>query len=255
MEKSSRKVAIVTGAASGIGKAVAQRFLRRGWALALGARDTSRVSEFLQSEGEDIQVMTGFLDLEQESSIEPFVNSALEKFGRVDTMINCAGLALGRETADQGDLDEWRKMVQTDYFGPMALTRKLLPEMKRQNSGHIINIGALAALFPHPGSAVYASAKEGIRMFLQCLREDTLGTGIRVTNIDPGITRTQFAHVRFRGDNEAVNKMLEGLTPLEPEDVAECVWFAASMPDHVNIGQITVTPTDQVSPVRVFKRQ
>lgn len=252
--KESAKVAIVTGASSGMGMEVARRFAKEGYRLALGARSVDNIEKLALSMENRDQVMTSALDLASLPSIEAFAQAAQERFGRVDVLINCAGVALGREPADQGNLEEWRTMVETDYFGPMALVRAILPGMKERGNGHIINIGALAALFPHPGSAAYASAKEGIRMFLKCLREDTLGAGIRVTNIDPGITDTGFALTRFRGNSEAVGKLMEGFTPLTSKDMAECVWFAASAPAHVNIDQMTVTPTDQSSPTRLHKR-
>ena len=237
-----------------MGMETARRFSREGYRLALGARTVEKMEKLAKSLDNPDRVYTAALDLTSPSSIESFAKSTQERFGKVDLLINCAGVALGREPADQGNLEEWRTMVETDYYGPMALVRAVLPGMRAQGGGHIINIGALAALFPHPGSAAYASAKEGMRMFLKCLREDTLGSGIRITNIDPGITDTDFALTRFRGNSEAVGKLLEGFTPLTAGDMADCIWFAASAPAHVNIDQMTVTPTDQASPTRLHKR-
>lgn len=255
MTETNIKTAVVTGASSGVGEAVAKRFAKEGYALALGARRTDRIESLAATLKKDHNgcVISESLDIRSAESCAAFAHKAQDTFGYVDVFINCAGLALGREPADQGDVDEWVNMIDTDYVGPVRLVRELLPGMKQRGAGHIINIGALAALHPHPGSAVYASAKEAIRMFLQCLREDTLGSGVRVTNIDPGIIRTEFALVRLRGNAEVAGKMLEGMRPLEPEDVAECVWFAASMPPHVNVDQITVLPTDQTSPTRIHR--
>ncbi|VAX16957.1 Short-chain dehydrogenase/reductase SDR [hydrothermal vent metagenome] len=250
-----QRVALVTGASSGVGAAVAARLAKDGYALALGARRKER----LESVAESIKTDTGIssfvceLDLRSPASISGFAEKVFTEFGHVDVLVNCAGLALGRETADQADVEDWMNMIETDYSGPIRLIRELLPKFKERGAGHIVNIGALAALSPHPGSAVYASAKEAMRMFLKCLREDILGSGVRVTNIDPGIVRTDFALVRFRGDEKSVEKMLEGLRPLEPEDVADCVWFAVSRPAHVNIDQISALPTDQTSPTRVHR--
>lgn len=250
----SKKVALITGASSGMGEAVARRFHREGYSLALGARRVDKLKSLAASLGSEEKIFVHSLDLSSQNSIGEFARNAMERFGHVDALVNCAGFAIGREPADLGNVNEWRAMVETDYLGPMALIRALAPGMKERGSGRIINIGALAALHPHPGSAAYASAKEGMRMFLKCLREDLLGSRIGVTNIDPGITRTDFAKVRFRGDSQAVEKMLEGFTPLEAADMAEVVWFAASRPAHVNIDQLTVTPMDQSSPTRLHKR-
>jgi len=250
-----QRVALVTGASGGVGAAVALRLAQDGYSLALGARRKDR----LESVAESIKTDTGIssfvceLDIRSPESISGFVNKAYAEFGHVDLLVNCAGLALGRETADKADTADWANMIETDYSGPIRLIRELLPKFGERGAGHIVNIGALAALSPHPGSAVYASAKEALRMFLKCLREDTLGSGVRVTNIDPGIVRTDFALVRFRGDEKSVEKMLEGMRPLEPEDVADCVWFAVSRPPHVNIDQISALPTDQTSPTRVHR--
>ncbi len=255
MAGEDRQVALVTGASSGVGVEVARRFARGGYDVALGARRVERLEALSMSIAEDtgVQTLAHSLDLRNPESIKTFADQTIDRFGHVDAFINCAGLALGREPAHKADTGEWMNMIETDYVGPIRLARELLPLMTERGSGHILNIGALAALYPHPGSAVYASSKEAIRMFLQCLREDTLGSGVRVTNIDPGIIRTEFAKTRFRGDEEAVSKLMSGFRPLEPDDVAQCVWFAASMPAHVNIDQITVLPTDQTSPTRIHK--
>lgn len=255
MESSKTKVAIVTGASSGIGQAVARKFAAGGWALALGARRVEAVTALADelSQRHGVRARAQMMDMRAPNTINAFVEMTLKEFGGVDAVINCAGLALGREAADKGDVEEWMTMIETDYVGPIRLIRKALPSMREKGSGHIINIGALAALYPHPGSAVYASSKQALRAFLACVREDTLGSGVRVTNIDPGITRTGFAHVRFRGDTAAVEGLMKGFRPLEPEDVAECVWFAATLPSRVNIDQITVLPTDQTSPTRLHK--
>lgn len=254
MTENESKVVLITGASSGVGAAVARRFAKGGYTLAICARRTDRLEELageLRQEG--AEVITGAVDLRSAESSAAFVRQTIERFGKIDVLANCAGMALGRETADQGDPEDWAAMIETNYSGPVRMMREALPSMKEKGAGHIITIGALAALSPHPGSAIYASAKEAIRAFMRFLREDTLGTGIRVTNVDPGIVRTEFALVRFRGAEEAVSKMLEGMRPLEPEDVAQCVWFAASAPPHVNIDQITVLPTDQTSPTRVHR--
>jgi NADP-dependent 3-hydroxy acid dehydrogenase YdfG len=251
-----QRVAIVTGASSGIGAAVALRLAQDGYLLALGARRKDRMESLAKTIADETGVSSFVceLDIRSPKSINAFVENTYKKFGHVDVLANCAGLALGREPADQADTADWMNMIETDYSGPIQLVRALLPKFKERGSGHIVNLGALAALSPHPGSAVYASAKEAMRMFLKCLREDTLGSGIRISNIDPGITRTDFALVRFRGDAKGVEKMLEGMLPLEPEDVAECVWFVVSRPAHVNIDQISVLPSDQTSPTRVHRR-
>ena len=255
MTDKTSPVAIITGASSGIGQAVARKFAAGGWSLSLGARRAETLNALAGelSERHGVRAKGLMMDLRAPNTINAFVEMTLAEFGGMDALINCAGLALGRETADKGDVEDWMTMIETDYIGPIRLIRKTLPAMRERGGGHIINIGALAALHPHPGSAVYASSKQALRAFLSCVREDTLGSGVRVTNIDPGITRTDFARVRFRGDTAAVEGLMKGFRPLEPEDVAECVWFAATLPARVNIDQLTVLPTDQTSPTRLHK--
>ncbi|HJM83439.1 MAG TPA: SDR family NAD(P)-dependent oxidoreductase [Nitrospinota bacterium] len=255
MTADKSKVAIITGASSGIGKAVADLFAHKGYSLMLGARRIDRLEKLVNTMKKSSSGKISFceLDLTSTDSCVDFAVKSLKEFNKVDIVINCAGVALGRETAEAANPSEWEKMIHTNYSGPIRLFRELLPAMKELGDAHIINIGALAALHPHPGSVIYASAKEAMRMFLKCLREDMLGSGIRITNIDPGITKTEFALVRFRGNENGVSKMLEGLSPLEAVDIAECVWFAASRPKHVNIDQITVLPTDQSSPTRLHR--
>ncbi len=246
---------MITGASSGVGEAVAMRFASAGYSVAIGARREDRIQALAaRIENEcDSPTHSFDLDIRSADSSAAFAKSALDKFGHIDVLVNCAGVALGREPVEGAELADWAQMIETNYSGPAQLIKEVIPSMKDNGAGQIINIGALAALFPHPGSVVYASAKEAIRMFLKCLREDTLGTGIRVSNIDPGIIRTEFAHVRFRGNDEAVATMLKGMRPLEAEDLAECVWFIASLPPHVNVDQMTVLPTDQTSPTRVHR--
>ena len=255
MNDNDRKSALVTGASSGVGAAVAQRLASEGYNLMLVSRrmePMKKLAQSIENSGSgDVKVME--LDIRSADSCTKVADATMEAYGQLDALVNCAGVALGREPAHQANEDEWTEMIRTNYEGPIQLIRRLLPGMVERGTGHVINIGALAALHPHPGSVVYASAKEAMRMFLKCLREDTLGTGIRVTNIDPGIIKTEFATVRFRGDKDMATKILDGMRPLEPADVAQCVWFALGMPAHVNIDQISVLPTDQTSPTRVHR--
>jgi 3-hydroxy acid dehydrogenase/malonic semialdehyde reductase len=168
-----------------------------------------------------------------------------EKFGNIDILLNNAGLALGLGPAHETDLDEWETMVDTNIKGLLYMTRQILPAMVARKTGHIINLGSIAGSWPYPGGNTYGATKAFVQQFSRNLRADLAGTGIRVTNIEPGLAESEFSVVRFAGDAEKAAKVYEGTQPLTPGDIAEIIYWTASRPAHVNINAVEVMPVCQ----------
>jgi len=237
---------MITGASSGIGAACAD-LLEQGNHLSLGAR---RLDRLTQRSGEACCLA---LDVRDEDSVEGFLAAAVEANGPVDVLINNAGLARGIERIAEADGRAWREMLETNVFGVLNVTRRVLPSMLERGSGHVVMIGSVAGHETYEGGSVYCASKRALRSITEALRYETLGSGVRVTSVDPGLVETEFSMVRFRGDAKAATKVYANTRPLTAVDVAECVQFAIDRPAHVNLDTILVMPTDQASPKRVHR--
>lgn len=250
-----RKVAVITGASSGIGEACAAEFAKRGWHVVIGARRQERlelVAEELRKLGAS-GVLAMDLDVRDEKSIAAFHSATLETFGHADLLINNAGLAAGLDPVVTGKDADWQAMLETNVYGLLRVTRSFLPAMIAANRGHIVNMGSIAGFATYANGAVYAGSKHAVRAISGALRQELVGTNIRVSEIDPGMVDTEFSFVRF-GDRERAKAVYQGMNPLSAEDIAECVYFAVSRPMHVNIDHIIVMPTDQAAVHKVHRR-
>jgi len=237
---------LITGASSGIGAACAE-LLTAGNRLSLGARRVER----LPDTGSD-----GFrqeLDVTDESSVERFLAAAEAAMGPIDALINNAGLARGLEQVADADGIAWREMIETNVFGVLNLSRRVVPGMLQRGRGDIVMIGSIAGHEAYEGGSVYCATKNALRSITKALRYELLGSGIRVMSVDPGMVETEFSIVRFQGDEDAASKVYSGTRPLLARDVAECVKFALDRPAHVNLDTIQVMPTDQASAKRVHR--
>lgn len=256
MTELRNSVVLITGASSGIGRATARAFAERGCTLAVGARRAERLEELkpgLERLGA-YSVLIEPLDVRDRSSCEAMVASTRERFGRIDILVNNAGLARGLRTVEEGEESEWREMVETNVMGLLWMTRAVIPVMRGQGSGHIVNIGSVAGHEAYPGGSVYAGTKHAERAITVALRHELLGAGIRVSSVDPGLVETEFSLVRYSGDRERAAATYRGMQPLSPEDVAECIVFAASRPAHVNVDEIIVKPLAQASSTSVHRQ-
>jgi NADP-dependent 3-hydroxy acid dehydrogenase YdfG len=244
------KTILITGATSGFGAACARRFAAGGWRLILTGRRRERL-ESLQTELGDAVAAALVFDVRERRAVA----AALQGLPEIDVLLNNAGLALGLESAWQADLDDWDTMVDTNIKGVMYCTRALLPGMVTRNRGHIINIGSTAGNWPYPGGHVYGATKAFVQQFSRNLRADLLGTGVRVTNLEPGMAESEFSQVRFKGDEQRAAKVYQGAAPLRPEDIAEIVFFVANLPSHVNVNALEVMPVDQAwGPLAVHRQ-
>ncbi|MBK8979254.1 MAG: SDR family NAD(P)-dependent oxidoreductase [Planctomycetes bacterium] len=240
---------VVTGASSGIGAAIARQLSARGHRLSLGARRAERLDAL-----GDPTALRHPLDVTDEASVEAFLAAARAAHGPIDVLVNNAGLARGIETIAGADGIAWREMIETNVLGVLHVTRRVVPEMIERGTGHVVMIGSVAGHETYEGGSVYCGTKRALRSIAEGLRYETLGTGVRVTSVDPGMVETEFSLVRFRGDSAKADAVYRDTRPLTADDVADCVTFALSRPPHVNIDAILVMPTDQASPKRVHRR-
>ncbi|WOC12772.1 SDR family oxidoreductase [Gordonia sp. MP11Mi] len=244
-DESERKVAVVTGASSGIGEATARALAHDGYHVVVGARRTERI-ETLAAE---IGGRAHYLDVTDAESVEQFVAS----LDRVDVLVNNAGGAKGLASVANADLDDWRWMWETNVIGTLRVTKGLLPLLEASGDGLIVTITSIAAIEAYDNGSGYTSAKHGQSVLHRTLRPELLGKPIRLTEILPGMVETEFSLVRFDGDAERADAVYQGLTPLTAGDVADVIAFAASRPPHVNLDQIVLMPRDQASARRNVK--
>lgn len=236
---------LVTGATSGFGASIARRFAQAGRRVIAAGRREDRLQQ-LQRELGSAAVHTIELDVRDREKVYRAIETLPEPFAEIDLLVNNAGLALGIEPAHRADLDAWESMVDTNIKGVTYLTRAVLPGMVARNRGHIVNMGSIAGTYPYPGGNVYGATKAFVRQFSLNLRADLLGTAIRVTDIEPGmVAGTEFSSVRFSGDAERAQKLYEGANALTPEDIAEAVFWSATLPARVNINTIELMPVTQ----------
>lgn len=229
--------AVVTGSSSGIGAATVRTLAAAGFRVVAGARRIDRLARL----GDGIVPVA--LDVRDEESCRRFVDAAVGELGVLDVVVNAAGRAVGRAPFPESSDEDERTVIETNVRGLIRVTRLCLPHVR--DGGHIVNIGSLAGRRAYRNGAVYVASKFGVRGFTYALREDLLGRPIRVTTIDPGMVETEFSLVRFDGDEERAARVYEGMRPLSPSDVAECVLFAVSRPPHVNVDEIVLLPVDQ----------
>ncbi len=236
-----KKIAMVTGASSGFGNATARKLASIGWQLVLVARRVDRLESLKAEIGENVLECI-CLDVRDRE----MVRSKLDPWnGKVTLLINNAGLAAGLDSAWSADLDDWDAMVDTNIKGLTYVTRALLSGMVEQGKGHIVNIGSITGTYAYPGANVYGGTKAFVENFSMNLRADLHGTGVRVSNIEPGLAETEFSSVRFKGDEERAKGIYKGAQPLQPEDIAESVVWCVSQPQHVNISRLEMMPTCQ----------
>jgi 3-hydroxy acid dehydrogenase/malonic semialdehyde reductase len=237
------KTAIVTGASSGIGAATAAALAREGARVAGGARRVDQLQTEIKLE----------LDVTDRESCERFVQAvtSADANGGLDILVNNAGLGLGRDPFWDGSEEDEETVLETNVHGLIRMTRLCLPHIR--DGGHIVNLGSIAGRQAYANAAVYVASKFAVRGFTYALREDLLGRPIRLTTVDPGLVESNFSRVRFRGDEEKAKAPYEGVDPLRPEDIAECILFALTRPPHVNVDELVVKALAQSSPVRIAR--
>ncbi|HAW23155.1 SDR family oxidoreductase [Stutzerimonas xanthomarina] len=250
-------VVFITGATSGFGRATARRFAEAGWALVLTGRRQERLEALQQELSAKVPVHIATLDVRDAEAVKQVVAELPAGFREVKALINNAGLALAPEPAQKVDLRDWHTMIDTNVTGLVNVTHALLPCLIETGKGaSIISIGSVAGHWPYPGGHVYGATKAFVEQFSYNLRCDLLGTGVRVTDIAPGMAETEFTLVRTKGNQDASDKLYRGTTPLTAEDIAEQIFYVATLPDHININRLEVMPTRQAwSPFNIDRDQ
>ena len=241
------KTVLVTGASSGIGAAAALEFARTGARLLLCARRLERLREMEPSilEAGAAEVFSFQLDVRDRDEVEGTLNTLPDAWGEVDILVNNAGLSRGLAKLYQDDVENWEEMIDTNVKGLLYVTRVVVPKMVKRGSGHVIGLGSVAGHMTYANGAVYCATKAAEKSISEGLKLDLMGTPIRVTSVDAGMVETEFSVVRFRGDEQRAEKVYQNITPLQPEDVADAIVWAATRPAHVNVHNILVTTIDQ----------
>lgn len=246
----------ITGATSGIGKACAQIFAANGDRLILNGRRNERLEELkkILEEKYNTEVLLAEFDVQQKEEVFKSISNFPEKWQSIDILINNAGLAIGRDLFDEADIIDWETMLQTNVNGLIYVSKAVLPFMIKRNSGHIINMGSVAGDDIYERGNIYCASKSAVDVISRSMRIDLLPHHIKVTNIKPGAAETEFALVRFKGDEEKAAKTYEGFTPLTPEDIADSIFYCASLPPNVCINELTITCTPQANGIYFYKK-
>ncbi len=239
------RLALITGASSGIGLACARRFAAEGADLVLWARRQDRLKEAARELGGKVKVRTGAVDIRDRAAVNRAAESLVKDGAVPDILLNNAGLAAGLAKVHEGNPDDWDLMIDTNVKGLLNVTRAFLPHMVARGSGHVVNIGSSAGHQVYPMGNVYNASKFAVRALNEAINVDLAGTPLRCSSVDPGYVRTDFAAVRFKGDASRAKQTYEGFTPLEAADVADLVTYIVNLPPHVNILEVRVFPTAQ----------
>jgi len=250
------QIVLVTGASSGIGAACARAFAQAGAKLILVARRRERQEELAAQLTAEfgVQIYPLALDVRDRAVVESTLQTLPDAWASVDILVNNAGLSRGLDKLYEGNVQDWEEILDTNVKGLLYVTRCLVPGMVERGRGHVVNLGSIAGHQTYPRGNVYCASKAAVRALSEGLKQDLLGTPVRVTAVDPGIVETEFSNVRFRGDSERAKAVYANLTPLTPDDVADVILFCVTRPRHVNLSEVLVLPTDQAG-ATLFNRQ
>ncbi len=251
------KTILVTGATSGFGKAIATLFAKNGYDIIINGRRKERLAELETQLKNDfkVEVLSLPFDVRKRDEVIEAISSLQDKWTKIDVLVNNAGLAQGLSDIQDGDMDDWDTMIDTNVKGLLYVTRQVSPLMIKHKSGHIINIGSVAGKEVYPKGNVYCATKHAVDALNKAMRIDMLPHNIKVTAINPGLAETEFSIVRFHGDEDRAAQTYKGFEALNADDIAEAAWFVATRPAHVNINDMIITPTAQASSRDVFKTE
>lgn len=241
---------LITGATSGFGRSIAYKFAGEGFDLIITGRRLERLEQIKQDieEKYDVNVLPLNFDVREQKEVAQAIQSIPESIqNEIHILVNNAGLAVGRDTIDKGEIEDWDRMIDTNVKGLLYVSKELIPILKKNQKGHIINIGSTAGKETYKSGNVYCASKHAVDSLSKAMRIDLLPFGIKVTNIAPGLAETEFSVVRFKGDQEKADSVYQGFAPLKGEDIAEIAYYAATVPEHVCLNDITVTCTAQAN--------
>lgn len=251
------KIALITGATSGIGKASAIKFAQNGYKLIL----TGRRKERLESLSKDLkrkytnEILILDFDIRDKNAVESHIQSLKESWVNIDVLVNNAGLAAGLNTFQDGSIDDWETMIDTNVKGLLYISKFISQKMIQNGKGHIINIGSIAGKEVYPNGNVYCATKHAVDALTKAMRIDMVKHGIKVTQIAPGAVETEFSLVRLKGDTEKASGVYKGFEPLHPEDIADVVYYVTTLPPHANINDLLIMPTAQANATTIFRNE
>ncbi len=255
MNRLNGKTAFITGASSGFGYECALRLADLGVNLILSSRRSSRLDELKNRLiSKNIKIEIYVFDVRNSEEVREKIKTILLN-NNVDILINSAGLALGANKIDECDLDDWEEMIDANIKGLLYVSKPIIAHMRKRNSGHVINLGSVAGEITYPNGNVYCATKAAVKSISEAMNIDLVGTDIRVSNIEPGAALTEFSNVRFKGDNEKINAIYEGFTPLYAQDIADLIVYILNAPPHVNIQQTVIMPTAQRNPFVLARKK
>ncbi len=256
MTSLQNQIILITGASSGIGTACARIFAGAGAKLILAARRLERLQQLadtlIKEFGIEIHLLQ--LDVRDRNAVEEAISTLPFAWSNIDILINNAGLSRGLDKLHEGSFQDWEDMIDTNVKGLLYLSRYVVPGMVSRDHGHVVNLGSIAGHQTYPGGNVYCATKAAVRAISEGLKQDLLGTRVRVTSVDPGMVETEFSNVRFHGDAERANKVYQGVKPLTADDVADVIFFCVTRSPHVNINEVVLMPVDQASATLVNRQ-
>ncbi|MCL6755324.1 SDR family oxidoreductase [Nostoc sp. CCCryo 231-06] len=256
MTSLQNQIILITGASSGIGTACARIFAGAGAKLILAARRLERLQQLadtlIKEFGIEIHLLQ--LDVRDRNAVEEAISTLPSAWSDIDILINNAGLSRGLDKLHEGSFQDWEDMIDTNVKGLLYVSRYVIPGMVSRDRGHLVNLGSIAGHQTYPGGNVYCATKAAVRAISEGLKQDLLGTQVRVTSVDPGMVETEFSNVRFHGDAERANKVYQGVKPLTADDVADVIFFCVTRSPHVNINEVVLMPVDQASATLVNRR-
>lgn len=255
MKSLNNQIIFISGASSGIGRSCARVFAEAGARLLLVARRKDRLEQLAAEFKKDYNTQTHIasLDVRNRNAVEQFYSSLPSEWKSIDILVNNAGLSRGLDKLHEGKIEDWEEMIDTNVKGLLYVSRTVIPGMVQRQHGTIVNIGSVAGHDVYPAGNVYCATKYAVNALTQGMRMDLVDTPVRVCTVDPGLVETEFSEVRFHGDTKRAKTVYQNITPLSPEDVADAVFFAATRPPHVQIGEIIIYPTAQASPSIVHR--
>lgn len=254
--KGTVKTILITGATAGFGKATAELFAANGWNIIITGRRKVRldVLERQLREKHNVQVLSLAFDVRNSADVKTVFGNLPEQWKAIDVLVNNAGLAAGLASIQDGQLDDWEQMIDTNIKGLLYVTRAIAPLMQARRSGHIINIGSVAGKEVYANGNVYCATKHAVDALSKAMRIDLLPHNIKVSQLSPGMAETEFSLVRFKGDEDRAKTVYAGLQPLTAEDIAETIFWMASRPAHVNINDMLIMPTAQANATTVVRQ-
>ncbi|MEJ6480194.1 SDR family oxidoreductase [Nostoc punctiforme UO1] len=256
MTSLQNQIILITGASSGIGTACARIFAGAGAKLILAARRLERLQQLadalIKEFGTEIHLLQ--LDVRDRNAVESAISTLPPAWSDIDILINNAGLSRGLDKLHEGSFQDWEDMIDTNVKGLLYVSRYVVPGMVSRDRGHVVNLGSIAGHQTYPGGNVYCATKAAVKAISEGLKQDLLGTRVRVTSVDPGMVETEFSEVRFHGNTERAKTVYQGVTPLTADDVADVIFFCVTRSPHVNINEVVLMPVDQASATLVNRR-